>query len=92
MQPGRTPTLTSAWYGILAGLAVNRERRGFGWCQKWGVGARRRHLNNIIPPNVSPIDALRSPERAASIEAQREALAIFVAECRLCGGCPLGRE
>lgn len=86
------PVITSGWHAILAGLTVEREKRGPKWCEEWGVGARRRVLNQILPPNVTPIEALRSTHLADSVHEQREALAILIAHCKLCRGCKLGRE
>jgi len=85
MQPPRgTPTLTSAWYGLLSAMTAAREKRGQGWCERWGVGRSRKILNQIVPPGVMPIEALRSPELREGLDNQREALAIYVAHCRLC--------
>jgi len=79
---------------LLSRCTAEREEHGAEWCRKWGVGRRRRILNQIVPPNVVPIEALRSPELASSLNEQRDALAIFVAHCRLCPvkDCKLARE
>ena len=70
---------------VLAGLIADRERKGYRWCRKNGIGKRRQFVGAVLPPTI------KNPSVAAYIGAQREAASVLAAECRRCRGCELSR-
>jgi hypothetical protein len=88
MQPRHeTPVLSSEWHAILAGLTAERERRGTAWCERYGVGERRRLLDRVLPPNVRMLPVGRSPELSEHMHQQHIAQAVLAGHCAACGGC-----
>ena len=77
---------------ILAGLIVERERRGTEWCFEHGIGPRRHVLGSPRAPNVTEMPLARSRGGLAFGHSQRKAQGALAAECARCAGCRLGRE
>lgn len=80
------PALTPEWFGILTGIAAQRDERGPEWCEKWGVGWRRRYLEQTMP---LPDNVVSIQERAE--DSPGDALEIFESFCQVCRRCDLGR-
>jgi hypothetical protein len=70
----------------LAGLEAQREERGNAWCEKHGVGARRRVVERELP------DDARSETPHPYCQAKAHARVLLAAYCRHCGGCPWARK
>ena len=77
---------------VLARMEVERERKGADWCRKHGIGRVRETLGRALPPDITVLQAFKSPEIAARIEAQRTAQDLMAAVCAACGGCVLARR
>lgn len=70
---------------VLAGLMADRERKGFAYCEKWGIGRSRAIIGEALP-------MITEGPLAEFAAGQREAALVLETECLRCGGCKLGRS
>lgn len=72
---------------VIAGLIADRERKGPKWCEKWGIGKRRRIVGVAFPiaeANGSAVSIYAGAQRGAST--------LLAAECRRCGLCKMAEQ
>lgn len=77
---------------VLARMEVERDRKGFEWCRRHGIGRVRETLGRALPADVTVLHAVKSPEIAARIESQRMAQSLLAAMCGACGRCPMAKR